>query len=60
MFGVLFLVDLLLWLVGGLPPAVTGSGREFEVEGNDSFVTLSAALQRSCSVQHNTCADAVS
>lgn len=44
--------------LGGAPPPVTVGGRAFEVEGNDSFLTLSAALQRSCSVQHNTCADA--
>ena len=46
--------------LGGLPPAVVqGSGaRPFSVNG-DSFVNQAAALQRSCSVQHNACADAV-
>ncbi|GJJ14820.1 hypothetical protein Clacol_009088 [Clathrus columnatus] len=44
--------------LGGAPPAVVAGGNEFTVEGNNSFQTLSTALQRSCSVQHNTCADA--
>ena len=45
--------------LGGLPPAVVqGSGaRPFSVNG-DTFVNKAAALQRSCSVQHNACADA--
>ncbi|KAF9077550.1 hypothetical protein BDP27DRAFT_1311238 [Rhodocollybia butyracea] len=47
-------------LGGSLPPAVTAGGRGFVVAGQtgDSFVNLSAALQRSCSVQNNACADA--
>lgn len=46
--------------LGGLPPAVvqSSSARPFSVNG-DSFVNMAAALQRSCSVQHNACADAV-
>ncbi|KAJ3768021.1 hypothetical protein EV361DRAFT_437938 [Lentinula raphanica] len=46
--------------VGGqLPPAVTTGGRGFVVAGETGdFLNLSAALQRSCSVQHNACADA--
>ncbi|KAJ3800924.1 hypothetical protein GGU11DRAFT_771301 [Lentinula aff. detonsa] len=47
--------------VGGqLPPAVTAGGRGFVVAGEtgDSFLNVSAALQRSCSIQHNACADA--
>ncbi len=47
--------------LGGLPPAVTettGSDRPFSVNG-DTFVNKAAALQRSCSVQNNACADAV-
>ena len=45
--------------VGGLPPAVVQSSgsRPFSVNG-DTFVNKAAALQRSCSVQHNACADA--
>ncbi|KAJ4482257.1 hypothetical protein J3R30DRAFT_3458037 [Lentinula aciculospora] len=42
-----------------LPPAVTTGGRGFVVAGEtDDFLNLSAALQRSCSIQHNACADA--
>ncbi|KAJ3873452.1 hypothetical protein F5051DRAFT_122282 [Lentinula edodes] len=43
-----------------LAPAVTTGGRGFVVAGEtgDSFLNLSAALQRSCSIQHNACADA--
>jgi len=46
---------------GSLPPAVTASGTTFVVTGEtgDVFQNLSAALQRSCSIQHNACADAV-
>jgi len=47
--------------LGGAAPAVTAGGRGFEVAGegaSESDVGLSAALQRSCSIQHNTCADA--
>lgn len=45
---------------GSLPPAVTTGERGFVVAGEtgDSFLNLSAALQRSCSIQHNACADA--
>ncbi|KAJ4501441.1 hypothetical protein C8R41DRAFT_749321, partial [Lentinula lateritia] len=41
-----------------LAPAVTSGGRGFVVAAGDSFLNLSAALQRSCSIQHNACADA--
>lgn len=46
--------------LGGLPPAVVEStgDRPFSVNG-DTFVNESAAIQRSCSVQNNACADAV-
>jgi len=45
---------------GSLPPAVTTGGKGFVVAGEtgDSFLNLAAALQRSCSIQHNACADA--
>lgn len=45
--------------LGGLPPAVVESSgdRPFSVD-NDTFVNAAAALQRSCSIQHNACADA--
>ncbi|KAL8826764.1 MAG: hypothetical protein Q9191_003600 [Dirinaria sp. TL-2023a] len=45
--------------LGGLPPPVIKSsgGRPFSVKG-DTFVNSGAALQRSCSIQHNACADA--
>lgn len=45
--------------LGGAPPAVvSGTGtRPFTVNG-DTFVGEGAALQRSCSVQHNACANA--
>lgn len=43
---------ILLVQVGGISaPAVTAGGRGFEVENNDSFLNLSAALGRSCDVQ---------
>ena len=45
--------------LGAAPVPVTNSGdseRPFEVEG-DTFVNLSAALQRSCDVQFNACAN---
>jgi hypothetical protein len=47
-------------LGGSLPPAVTTGDRGFIVAGQtgDSFVNVAAALQRSCSVQNNACADA--
>ena len=47
--------------LGGLPPPViqsANSDRPFSVNG-DTFVNAAAALQRSCAVQHNACADAV-
>ncbi|KAM0165774.1 hypothetical protein ACHAQE_002107 [Botrytis cinerea] len=45
--------------LGGAPPPVTSSAgdRPFSVNG-DSFVGEGAALQRSCSVQHNACSRA--
>lgn len=45
--------------LGGPPPPVisSASDRPFSVDGS-TFVNISAALQRSCSVQHNACADA--
>ncbi|KAH8887995.1 hypothetical protein GQ53DRAFT_749330 [Thozetella sp. PMI_491] len=45
--------------LGGAPPPVTSSAtdRPFTVNG-DTFLNLNAALQRSCSVQHNACANA--
>ncbi|KAF7861737.1 uncharacterized protein EAF02_010691 [Botrytis sinoallii] len=45
--------------LGGAPPPVVSSAgdRPFSVNG-DSFVGEGAALQRSCSVQHNACASA--
>lgn len=45
--------------LGGAAPAVVDSGdsnRPFEINGN-TFVNLSGALQRSCDVQFNTCAN---
>lgn len=46
--------------IGGAPPPVinNGSNRPFEVNGS-TFVNLKAALQRSCDVQHNKCANAL-
>ncbi|KAF7917770.1 hypothetical protein BELL_0204g00110 [Botrytis elliptica] len=45
--------------LGGAPPPVVSSAgdRPFSVNG-DSFVGEGAALQRSCSVQHNACTSA--
>lgn len=45
--------------LGGSPPAVenVGGDRPFSVNG-DTFVNAGAAIQRSCSVQHNACATA--
>jgi len=39
-------------------PAVTASGDKFQVEGNSLMNSLADALQRSCDVQKNQCADA--
>ncbi|KAJ4422090.1 hypothetical protein N0V82_003282 [Gnomoniopsis sp. IMI 355080] len=45
-------------LGGPPPPVISGSGdRPFSVNG-DTFVGVSAALGRSCDIQHNTCANA--
>lgn len=45
--------------LGGAPPPVISSAgdRPFSVNG-DTFVNAGAALQRSCDVQHNACANA--
>ncbi|KAI4212216.1 MAG: hypothetical protein LQ351_005086 [Letrouitia transgressa] len=48
--------------LGGLPPPVlkndnNGADRPFSVNGA-TFVNAGAALQRSCAIQHNACADA--
>lgn len=44
-------------LGGPPPPVISGTGnRPFSVNG-DTFVTVGAALQRSCSIQHNNCAN---
>ncbi|KAL8949919.1 MAG: hypothetical protein Q9222_004008 [Ikaeria aurantiellina] len=45
--------------LGGLPPPVIESSgdRPFSVNGN-TFVNSGAALQRSCAIQHNACANA--
>jgi hypothetical protein len=45
--------------LGGIaPPTVTVGGRGFVVQDNADFLNLSAALGRSCDVQHNKCANA--
>ncbi|RKU46986.1 hypothetical protein DL546_007510 [Coniochaeta pulveracea] len=45
-------------LGGAPPPIVSGTGnRPFTVNGN-TFVNIGAAIQRSCDVQHNACANA--
>nr|KAK5448954.1 hypothetical protein LTR18_002042 [Exophiala xenobiotica] len=45
-------------LGGPPPPIISSSGvRPFSVNG-DTFVNIGAALQRSCAVQHNACANA--
>ncbi|KAL8795167.1 MAG: hypothetical protein Q9195_002322 [Heterodermia aff. obscurata] len=45
--------------LGGAPPPVTSSAssRPFSVNGA-TFLNAAAALQRSCSIQHNSCANA--
>ncbi|KAK3319701.1 hypothetical protein B0T19DRAFT_404269 [Cercophora scortea] len=46
--------------LGGAPPPIASDGaskRPFTVKGN-TFVNLGAAVQRSCDVQHNACANA--
>ncbi|KIM84882.1 hypothetical protein PILCRDRAFT_817697 [Piloderma croceum F 1598] len=46
-------------LGGVTAPAVTASGNsQFQVDGNSAFKTQQNAVERSCSVQHNQCADA--
>ncbi|CCM02408.1 uncharacterized protein FIBRA_04506 [Fibroporia radiculosa] len=47
--------------LGGISaPSVVANGSGFEVttESSDPFVTLAAAIGRSCDIQHNQCADA--
>lgn len=45
--------------LGGIqPPAITAGGKGFEVANNSDFNNLSAAIGRSCDVQHNQCANA--
>jgi len=45
--------------LGGISaPAVTEGGRNFQVNNNADFLDLNAALNRSCDVQKNKCADA--
>jgi hypothetical protein len=45
--------------LGGVkPPTVTQAGNKFQVEGNSLINTLPSALDRSCAVQHNKCANA--
>ncbi|KAI4199069.1 MAG: hypothetical protein LQ350_004891 [Teloschistes chrysophthalmus] len=46
-------------MLGGSPPSVLKSSgaRPFSVNGN-TFVNAAAALQRSCDIQHNACANA--
>jgi len=43
--------------LGGLPPPVETGGKGFVVTGSDDFINLGAAVQRSCDIQHNACAD---
>ncbi|KAK3690347.1 hypothetical protein B0T22DRAFT_404863 [Podospora appendiculata] len=46
--------------LGGAPPPIASDGassRPFTVKGN-TFVNIGAAIQRSCDVQHNACANA--
>ncbi|KAF7986512.1 hypothetical protein HWV62_31341 [Athelia sp. TMB] len=45
-------------LGGVAAPAVTASGSQFQVAGNDLFNDVAAAVERSCSVQNNKCSDA--
>ncbi|KAF8486043.1 hypothetical protein DFH94DRAFT_808518, partial [Russula ochroleuca] len=46
-------------LGGVTAPTVSALGNgQFQVENNASFKNLQSALQRSCDVQHNKCADA--
>jgi len=45
--------------LGGISaPGVTKGGRGFQVENNADFLNLNAALNRSCDVQKNQCANA--
>ncbi|XP_006462725.1 hypothetical protein AGABI2DRAFT_186603 [Agaricus bisporus var. bisporus H97] len=44
--------------LGGIsPPTVTAGGRGFIVQDSDEFTNISAALGRSCDIQHNKCAN---
>lgn len=44
--------------LGGAPPEVKAGGRGFVVSGSNDFLDVKSAIQRSCDIQHNTCADA--
>lgn len=45
--------------LGGITaPTVVASGSQFQVENNSLFKNKADALTRSCSIQHNACADA--
>ncbi|KDQ25824.1 hypothetical protein PLEOSDRAFT_1066864 [Pleurotus ostreatus PC15] len=44
-------------LGGQAAPAVTAGGRGFVVEGSNDFLNVGAALNRSCDIQHNKCAN---
>ncbi|KXN88228.1 hypothetical protein AN958_07687 [Leucoagaricus sp. SymC.cos] len=44
-------------LGGATAPAVKAGGKGFIVEGSDEFKNIGAALQRSCDIQHNQCAN---
>ncbi|CAE6443170.1 unnamed protein product [Rhizoctonia solani] len=43
--------------LGGAAPSVTAGGKGFLING-DSFINKNGALQRSCDIQKNACADA--
>jgi len=45
--------------LGGITaPTVVASGSQFQVENNSLFKNKADAITRSCSIQHNACADA--